>query len=167
MLVRLFCLFLLAACAPSERLQRSYAQNTGVWHTASRDTEVFRDRKDHVFARAIILEGGGEIAYYLSLSVLRGGPNGPKILTVTQDGQLMPYVMHDRLKTFCIDRCQKAEIGQIRLTQTQFRTAGNQGMTLEIDGQRRNYRAVVPARLFYSALQAANLLASTQNTVQE
>ncbi len=165
--MRLFCLFLLAACAPSERLKRSYAQETDVWQTVSRDTEVFRDRTDHVLARAIILEGGGEVGYYLSLSFLRGKHNGPKILTVTHEGRPMPYVMHDRLRTVCIDHCHKAEIGQIRLTQAQFRAAGNEGMTLQVDGLRRNYTAVIPARLFYSALQAAKLLEPMSNTTVE
>ncbi|WP_458790217.1 hypothetical protein [Yoonia sp. MH D7] len=160
MLLRLFCLFLLVACAPSERLQRSYVHNTDVWQTVSRDIEVFRDRADHVLARTIILEGGGEIAYYLSLSFLHGKRSRPQILSVTQDGRLMPYELHDRFSTFCIDHCHKAEIGQIRLTQAQFRTAGNEGMALQIDGVRRNYTTNIPARLFYSALQAANLLES-------
>lgn len=158
MIVRLFCLFLLAACAPSERLQRSYAQTTNVWQTVSRDTEVFRDGRDHVLARAIILEGGDDTAYYLSLSFLRGGPNGPKIRTVTQDNLKLDYKRHDRLNAFCIDHCHKAEVGQICLTKTQFRTAANHGMILQVDGLRRNYALDIPSRLFYTALVAANLL---------
>lgn len=129
----------------------------------SRDTEVFRDGEDHVSARTIILEGDGEVAYYLSLSFLRGGPNGPKILTVSQDAQRLDYVRHDRLNVFCVDRCHKAEVGQIRLTQEQFRTAADAGMILQVDGLRRDYTAVVPARLFSSALKAANLLAPLRN----
>lgn len=158
MLVRLLCFLVLAACAPSERLQRTYSDDTDIWQTVSRDTEVFRDAKDHVLARAIILEGGGEIRYYLSLSVLRGGPNGPRILTVAMNGEVMDYTPHDRLWTYCIDHCHRAEIGQIRLTETQFRQAANDGMLLDIDGRRRNYPAEVPARLFYNALQAGELL---------
>lgn len=129
----------------------------------SRDTEVFRDGEDHVSARTIILEGDGEVAYYLSLSFLRGGPNGPKILTVSQDAQRLDYVRHDRLNAVCVDRCHKAEVGQIRLTKDQFRTAADAGMILQVDGLRRDYTAVVPARLFSSALKAANLLAPLRN----
>ena len=73
---------LLVACAPSDRLQRRYSHETQVWHTVSRDAEVYRDGVDHVMARTIILEIDGEARYYLSLSFLRGGPNGPKILTI-------------------------------------------------------------------------------------
>ena len=163
MLARLLFFILLAACAPSERLQRSYSPETRVWQSMSRDTEVFRDGEDHVSARTIILEGDGEVAYYLSLSFLRGGPNGPKILTVSQDAQRLDYVRHDRLNVFCVDRCHKAEVGQIRLTQEQFRTAADAGMILQVDGLRRDYTAVVPARLFSSALKAANLLAPLRN----
>tara|TARA_R110002051_G_scaffold14460_7_gene46885 strand:+ start:8104 stop:8604 length:501 start_codon:yes stop_codon:yes gene_type:complete len=163
MLARLLFLIFLAACAPSERLQRSYSPETRVWQSVSRDTEVFRDGEDHVSARAIILESNGEVAYYLSLSFLRGGPNGPKILTVSQDAKRLDYVQHDRLNAFCIDHCHKAEVGQIKLTKNQFRTAGNEGMILQVDGLRRNYTSVVPARLFYSALETANLLAPLRN----
>lgn len=158
MLVRLVCFILLVSCAPSDRLQRTYAPANGVWQVVSRDTEVFRDGSDHVLARAIILEGGGEAGYYLSLSFLHGKGNRPVILSVTMNGVPMPYVMDDRLSTYCIDHCHKTEVGHIRLTKTQFRTAGNEGMTLVVDGLRRDYLAVVPARLFYTALQAAHLL---------
>uniref|UniRef100_UPI00404778FF hypothetical protein n=2 Tax=Yoonia sp. TaxID=2212373 RepID=UPI00404778FF len=163
MLARLLFFILLAACAPSERLQRSYSPETNVWQSMSRDAEVFRDGEDHISARTIILEGDGEVAYYLSMSFLRGGPNGPRILTVSQGAQRLEYVRHDRLNAFCIDRCHKAEVGQISLTQDQFRTAAVAGMILQVDGLRRNYTAVVPARLFSSALKAANLLAPRQN----
>lgn len=159
MLVRLALVFsLLVACTPSDRLQRTYAHGTDVWQTVSRDTEVFRDDDVHVLARTIILEGGGETRYYLSLSFLHGRGARPQILTVSQDGNLLPYEMFDRLRTFCIDHCHSAEVGQIPLTITQFRRAANEGMTLEVDGKRRDYLAQIPPRLFYSALQVANLL---------
>lgn len=159
MLVRLALLLsLLAACTPSDRLQRTYAHDTDVWHTVSRDAEVFRDRDVHVLARTIILEGGGETRYFLSLSVLHGRGARPQIVTVSHDGTLMPYAMHDRLRTFCIDHCHSAEIGQIPLTITQFRVAANDGITLNIAGKNRDYTAKIPPGLFYSALQAANLL---------
>ena len=70
----------------------------------------------------------------------------------------MPYEMHDRLRTFCIDHCHSAQVGQIPLMITQFRMAANEGMTLKVAGKRRDYRAQIPPRLFYSALQTANLL---------
>ncbi len=153
---------LLVACAPSDRLQRRYSHETQVWHTVSRDAEVYRDGVDHVMARTIILEIDGEARYYLSLSFLRGGPNGPKILTIQQDGQPMPYVRHDRLNAFCIDHCHKSEVGQILLTKDAFRKAANDGMTLQADGLRRNYPLHIPARLFYRTLLAANLLDPTR-----
>lgn len=159
MLVRLVCFILLVSCAPSDRLQRTYAPTTGVWQVVSRDTEVFRDGRDHVLARAIILEGGGEAGYYLSLSFLHGKGNNPKAVSVAMNGVPMPYVMDDRLSTCCNDHCHKTEVGHIQLTKTQFRTAGNEGMTLVVDGLRRDYLAVVPARLFYTALGGAHLLA--------
>ena len=163
MLIRLALVFsLLVACAPSDRLQRSYNHDTLIWHTVSRDAEVYRDGVDHVLARTIILEGGGNTRYYLSLSFLRGGPNGPKILTIQHDGQPLPYVRYDRLNAFCIDHCHKAEIGQIQLTKDAFRRAANDGMSLQADGLRRNYPLHIPARLFYRALQAANLLDPTR-----
>ena len=159
MLVRLAFIFpLLIACSPSDRLQRSYMHETGVWQIVSRDPEVFRDRDVHVLARTIILESGGETRYYLSLSFLHGRGARPQITIVTQNGDLMPYEMHDRLRTFCIDHCHSAEVGQIPLTITQFRMAANEGMTLKVAGKRRDYLAQTPSRLFYSALQTANLL---------
>lgn len=159
MLVRLAPIFsLLVACTPHARLQRTYAQDAGVWQTVSRDTEVFRDRDVHVLARTIILEGGGETRYYLSLSVLHGRGSRPQIVAVSNDGNVMPYQMHDRLRIYCIDHCHSTEVGHIPLTITQFRVAANAGMTLNVQGKRRDYRAQIPPGLFYSALQTANLL---------
>lgn len=159
MLVRLVLMIpLLVACTPSDRLQRTYVQDTAVWQTVSRDWEVFRDDDVHFLARSIILEAGGETRYYLSLSFLHGQDGRPQIETVAMDGRILPYKMHDRLRTACIDHCHDVEIGQIPLSLTEFRTAANDGMTLQIRGKRRDYLARIPARLFYSALEAANLL---------
>lgn len=163
MLVRLALFILLVACTPSDRLQRTYGETNGVWQTVSRDTEVFRDDTDHVLARTIILESGSETRYFLSLSFLHGKGNRPRILSVEMNEQPLPYMLHDRLRTFCIDHCHAAEIGQIRLTAAQFRTAANGGMILSVTGKHRDHAPNVPARLFYSALQAANLLEPVRN----
>lgn len=159
MLVRLvLILSVLCSCAPSDRLQRSYAHGSDVWQTVSRDTEVYRDRDVHVLARAIILEASDETRYYLSLSFLHARGARPEIMTVSQDGLAMPYQMFDRRRTYCIDHCHSVEVGQIPLTVTQFREAANDGMTLDVTGKHRDYPAQIPSRLFFSALQAANLL---------
>ena len=167
MIFRLACLILLMGCAPSDRLLRTYTDATRVWQTVSRDAEVFRDRKDHVLARTIILERDGQVRYYLSLSFLRGGPNGPRIREVSAGGQPLAYVRHDRLKAYCIDHCHKTETGQIALTRAAFRQAANDGVILQIHGLRRNYDAQIPARLFYSALEAANMLEPTRKPLPQ
>ena len=159
MLIRLDLIqHLLVAWSPSDWLQLTYVHETGIWQTVSRNMEVFRYRDVHVLARTIILESGGQTRFYLSLSVLHGRGARPQIVTVTQNGDMMPYEMHDRLCTFCIDHCLSAEIGQIPLTITQFRMAANEGMTLKVADKHRDYFVQIPSRLFYSALQTANLL---------
>lgn len=163
MLVRLASLILLLACAPSGRLQPSYVHQTDTWQTVSHDAEVFRDGGDHMLARLVILEHAGAVRYYLSLSFLHGRSTGPQILSVTHGGKKLDYVRHDRLRAFCIDHCHKAEVGQIRLTQNQLFTAAKAGMTLQIDGLRRNYTAQVPAQLFSSAMNAAHQREPTHN----
>ena len=141
----------LAGCTPHDRNQ---------WHNGetkriiSRDTEVFRDGKDHINARTIILERDGYRRYYLSITVLRGGPNGPRVLAMYENGQKLAYTMHDRLRLFCIDHCHRSEIGAINLSATAFETAARAGMKIFIDGKRRDYPIVVHARLFQSVLAA-------------
>ena len=55
MLRILLALILLSACTPSDRNLRLYNDQTGIARTVSRDTEVFRDGRDHINDRAIIL----------------------------------------------------------------------------------------------------------------
>ncbi|MFT5066307.1 MAG: hypothetical protein ACJAXK_003218 [Yoonia sp.] len=64
MVSRLIIIGLLAACSPSDRNIRHFSQDGQVLHTISRDAEVFRDAKDHVLARAIILQRHGTISRY-------------------------------------------------------------------------------------------------------
>ena len=59
MLRSLLALLLLSACTPSDRNLRLYNDQTGIARTVSRDTDVFRDGRDHINARAIILEKAG------------------------------------------------------------------------------------------------------------
>ena len=158
MVLRVLIVFLLAACSTSEPNIRTYSEATQVWQTVTRDTEVFRDGKDHISARAIILQKDDTIRYYLSFSVLRGGPNGPRLRSMTHNETVLDYRKHDRLNAFCIDRCHRAEIGAITFTQASFRQAANDGMLIEIDGLRRNYTALIPARLFWDALSTAGLI---------
>ena len=158
MVLRVLIVCLLAACSPSERNIRTYSDATGSWQTVSRDTEVFRDGEDHISARAIVLQKGEAVRYYLSFSVLRGGSNGPRLRTMTHNGTVLDYRKHDRLNAFCIDRCHRAEIGAITFTQASFRQAANDGMVIEIDGLRRNYTTLIPARLFWDALSTAGLI---------
>ncbi|MFT6121257.1 MAG: hypothetical protein ACJAXK_003219 [Yoonia sp.] len=70
--------------------------------------------------------------------------------------------MNDRLRTFCIDHCHKAEVGAITLPKSAFRCAANDGMVIKIHGRRRDYPAQIPASIFWDALTAANLLAPTK-----
>ncbi len=148
----LIALILLSACAPSDRNKRHFVDHAQMFQTVSRDTEVFRDGRDHVNVRAIILEKQGTHRYYLSLTVLRGGPNGPHIQAMQHNGKTVPYQRHDRLQTFCIDGCHKAEVGAITLTRAAFEKAAATGMTITIDGKRRDYLARVPSIVFANAL---------------
>lgn len=159
MVFRLIIMGLLAACSPSDRNIRHFSQDGQVLHTISRDTEVFRNAKDHVLARAIILQRHGSVRYHLSLSVLRGGPNDPQVMSITQSDRALDYVMNDRLRMFCIDHCHKAEVGAITLSKSAFRRAANDGMVIKIHGRHRDYPTKIPARIFWDALTAANLLA--------
>ena len=152
MLRILLALILLSACAPSDRNLRLYNDQTGITRTVSRDTEMFRDGRDHINARAIILEKAGQTRYHLSLSVLRGGPNGPRLLALSENEKSLCYQSHDHLSTNCIDRRHKAEISAITLDQSAFLRAASDGMNIDIDGTRRNYRAQVPVYIFASAL---------------
>ncbi|MFT4743640.1 MAG: hypothetical protein ACI91Z_001616 [Yoonia sp.] len=165
MVLRLLIVFLFAACSPSDRNIRTYSDATQVWQTVTRDTEVFRDGKDHISARAIILQKDDTVRYYLSFSVLRGGPNGPRLRSMTHNGTVLDYRKHDRLNAFCIDRCHRAEIGAVTFTQAGFRQAANDGMVIEIDGLRRDYTAIIPARLFWNALSTAGLIAPVKTPV--
>lgn len=165
MLIRLAFFMLLVACTPSDRLLRTYNDDTGVWQTLSRDTEVYGDGQDHAIARTIILEAHAAKQYYLSLSFLHRRGSRPRILGITQDGRPLGYEMYDRFTTFCIDHCHKAEIGQIQMTQAQFKRAALSGMVLHITGQRRDYVAHVPARLFASVLGAAHQPEMTANAL--
>ena len=96
MLRILLALILLSACAPSDRNLRLYNDQTGITRTVSRDTEMFRDGRNHINARAIILEKAGQTRYHLSLSVLRGGPNGPRLLALSENEKSLCYQSHDR-----------------------------------------------------------------------
>lgn len=165
MVLRLLIVFLLVACSPSDRNIRTYSDATQVWQTVSRDTEVFRDGEDHISARAIVLQKDDSVQYYLSFSVLRGGPNGPLLRSMTHDGTVLDYRKHDRLNAFCIDRCHRAEIGAVTFTQAGFRQAANDGMAIEIDGLKRNYTTVIPARLFWDALLVARLIDPVKTSV--
>lgn len=160
---RMFAFLILAtACSPSDRNIRHFVPQTQISQTISRDTEVFRDGKDHISVRTIVLQGHGKVGYHLSLSVLRGGPNAPIILSMTSQGEPLAYERHDRLRTFCIDHCHKAEIGAVSLSKSTFRTAANQGMTIMVHGLRRNYIATVPPHIFWTALDTAGILAPTK-----
>lgn len=158
MVLRVLIVFLLAACSPSKRNIRIYSDATGSWQTVSRDTEVLRDGEDHISARTIVLQKDEAVRYYLSFSMLRGGPNGPHLRRMTHNGTVLDCRKHDRLNAFCIDRCHRAEIGAVTFTQAGFRQAANYGMVIEIDGLRQNYTAIIPTRLFWDALSTAGLI---------
>jgi len=162
MLIRALILILLAGCAPSDRQIRQLNSGTQVWHSVSRDAEVFRDRKDHVLARTIIMEKQGVTRYVLSLSVLRGGSNRPQILHVMNGDVPLPYVRHDRLSAHCIDHCHKTEVGSITLDKSTFRNAANDGLRLRIIGHRRDYTTSIPANIFWHALETAGRLGPTR-----
>lgn len=152
MLRILLALILLSAYTPSDRNLRLYNDQTGITRTVSRDTEMFRDGRNHFNARAIILEKAGQTRYHLSLSVVRGGPNDPRLLALSENEKSLCYQSYDRLSTDCIDRRHKAEISAITLDQSAFLRAASDGMNIDIDGTRRNYRAQVPVYIFASAL---------------
>lgn len=148
----------LMGCEPSDRLQRTYSHRTQIWQTISPDQEIFRDGRDHVSVRALILDDGGSTRhFFLSISVLRGGPNGPIIETVTSDGVPLAYRRLDRLLTACVDGCHKAEIGVVELSERAFMRAAMEGMQITMDGRRRYYEGDVAAGIFASAWRAAGL----------
>ena len=77
---------------------------------------MFHDGEDHISARTIVLQKDEAVRYYLSFSMLRGGPNGPHLRRMTHNGTVLDCRKHDRLNAFCIDRCHRAEIGAVTFT---------------------------------------------------
>ncbi|RYH03258.1 hypothetical protein EU805_05915 [Salipiger sp. IMCC34102] len=161
----MFLLIFLAGCTPPLGAPRlgpldgqviaSEGTSSGIQTFTTREREIFRDGTGLMAARPAIVQRGGARAYAVLTNVRRRAPNAPAVRLMATGTQLLPYERHDRLYTHCIDGCQKAEVGAIRLTEDQFIAAAKNGLPLIVEGRMQSYAGSVPAGAFARVLAAA------------
>ena len=144
---------ILCACMPiGEQVFVTPDPWTGATLVTTQEREIYRDPDGIAVARPAIVVKDGQAAYAVLLNVRRRDANGPRIDKVTSLGHTLPYSRHDRLRTHCIDGCQKAEVGAIHLSPASFRAAARAGLPLRIWGKRGRYHGIVPAEAFARVL---------------
>ena len=149
--MRVLILFLLlSACSYAPVLVHD--EWTGARTVVAPNSEVSRSQFAIVEARPVIGLSPTGNDHAVLLNIRRRDANGPKLVQITSQGKLMDYVMHDRLRTHCLDGCQKAEIGAIHLSPHSFQVAARNGLSLRIWGQRDRYAGHIPAQQFQKAL---------------
>lgn len=158
-MVRILALLLcLSGCAPiGTQVLVSRDDWTGTDRITVHEREIFRSGDAIVTARPAIVARDGRAGYAVLLNVRRRDANGPKIETVVSPGRQIIYRRHDRLRTHCIDGCQKAEVGAIHMTAATFAAAARTGLPLRIRGLRGDYEGTVPAEAFARVLARINI----------
>lgn len=152
----ILALLCLAACTPGADVLVSHDAWTGADMLTTPAREIYRDGDALFEVRPVIVVQDGVAAYGVLTNLRRRDANGPKIDRITSLGHTLHYDRHDRLRTHCIDGCQKAEVGVIRLSRDTFAAAAHSGLPLRVWGQRGRYDGTVPAVDF------ARVLAMTQ-----
>ena len=150
----IFFLLLLSACIRTEVLV-TRDDWTGADVITVNEREIFRDGDAIVVVRPVIVGRGTDVLYGVLTNVRRRDANGPKIERMTAFGRNLPYRRFDRLRTHCIDGCQKAELGIITLDRESFALAARTGLPLHIWGLRGRYDGTVPAEAFARVLARA------------
>jgi len=153
MILRLLIVFLgLTACTPRADVIVRYDDWTGFNEYLTPEHEIFRDRKAIMTVRPVVIERGGTRAFGLLTNIRRRVPNGPIVEAMYAGDIQLQYQRHDRLLTHCIDRCQRAEVGVIHLTEAAFRAAARTGLPIRVQGRRGRYDGVAPGWLFQRAM---------------
>lgn len=150
--ILLLCL-LSASCTPihSQVLTTRDAW-TGAYSITVSEREVYRDAAAILVARPIVLTDGTTTRYGVLLNLRRRDANAPNIMQVTSLGRVLAYEPLDRLRTHCIDGCQKAEVGVINLSATTFAIAARTGLPLRVWGARGRAAGTIPAEAFTKVL---------------
>ncbi|WP_439155616.1 hypothetical protein [Yoonia sp.] len=157
MLLRiLFSGFLIAACTPQSDIVIRYDDWTGFNEIITPEHEIFRDNKAIMTVRPVMVMRDGRRQFAILTNIRRRVPNGPVVETVYAGDIRLPYQMHDRIWSHCIDGCQRAEVGVIPLTESAFRAAARTGLPLRVQGRRGRYHGVVPATLLQQVLDASD-----------
>ncbi len=146
----LLCILVLAGCGSRTVVLRDDWRGTLAVHTTAH--EVYRDQFAIVEVRPVVVTSDQGAAFAVLTNVRRRDANEPRIVRMTSGDTLLRYTRHDRLRTHCIDGCQKAEVGAIHLSRKAFVIAASTGLPLRIWGQRGRYGGVVPAHAFADAL---------------
>ncbi|WP_373635547.1 hypothetical protein [Yoonia sp. SS1-5] len=144
----------LAACTGSRVVSRQDAW-TGFQQSYTSEYEIFSDRKAIMVVRPIMISRDGVQAFGVLTNIRRRVANGPIVETMTSRGVPLQYERHDRLLTHCIDGCQRAEVGIIKLTPAAFRLAARTGLPIRVQGRRGRYEGTVPGWLFQRVLAGA------------
>jgi hypothetical protein len=106
-----FMMFALGACAPHQGVIASTDNWTGFAQIVTTEHEVFRDAKAIMTVRPVSIARDGQRAFGILTNIRRRVPNGPILNRIYSADVGLDYQRHDRLKTHCIDGCQRAEIG--------------------------------------------------------
>jgi hypothetical protein len=155
MMIRLLLLCLvLAGCTPGQDVISRYDDWTGFNELVTPEYEIFRDRKAIMTVRPVVVERGGVRSFGVLTNIRRRVPNGPIVEAMYSSDIQLQYQKHDRLRTHCLDGCQRAETGVIHLTEAAFRAAARTGLPVRVFGRRGRYEGVVPGVLFQQVLDA-------------
>lgn len=143
----------LSACTPiHDQVLLGRDAWTGARSVTVQEREIYRDTDAILVARPIILTNTTEAGYGVLINLRRQDANGPRIMRITALGQTLNYQRLDRLRTHCIDGCQKAEVGVISLSRESFVIASRTGLPLQVWGQRGRAEGPVPAEAFARVL---------------
>lgn len=141
----------LASCAPiGQQVHVIEDTWTGTREITVGEREIYRDSDAIVVARPAVYIAAGTPRYGVFLNMRTRTANGPIIQQITYGttSTRLPYQKLDRLRTHCIDGCQKAEIGWIPLSAEAFEIATHTGLPIRIWGKRRRAEGRVPAEAF-------------------
>ncbi len=142
-------LMLLAGCmTTAPDVVSGYSVHSQRGFVLARPEQVSRDADSLVLASPAVEQRDGRTIWSVQTSVVRNGPNYPIISEVWSFGAELDYHKRDRRRGPSVIRCLREEIGEIRLTRTQFSEAAVDGFTFELIGRRGNYSGTIPASAF-------------------
>lgn len=142
------CLTVLSGCVQHPDIVTGFSVHTQRGFVVAKPQLLSEDADSYVLASPATETSGSQTRWTIQTSVVRKGPNFPIIQEAWSFGQRLSYHKRDRRRAPCRTSCLREEVGEIALSETDFRTAARDGFAFQLIGRRGSYSGHIPADAF-------------------